>query len=142
MKGMGKTGFASASWLRLYVSVMAFSVMLLSSACGGDTAPQSSASQYPSGIGNDIYKQLKYDARVEDYEESGNTLVVNVNDSWASSPPGIRARSLGQWYSLWQASHGTGSKIVVKHEGNEIDSWNAEKGYQPASDEKKNSSEG
>jgi hypothetical protein len=133
---------SSVCRLRSLMWVIAISSMLFAVACGGDAAPPGSSSEYPSGIGNDIYKQLKYDARVEDYEESGNTLVVNVNDSWTSSPPGIRARSLGQWYSLWQASHGTGSKIVVKHEGNEIDSWNAEKGYQPASDEKKNSSEG
>jgi hypothetical protein len=40
---------------------------------------------------------------------------------------------------LWQPSHGAGSKIIVEHEGTEVDSWTAEKGYQPVSKEKRES---
>ena len=131
----------SESRLRLLGSVIIFSIALLALACGGDHTATNTSPQYPTGIGNDIEKQLKYDARVQDYQPDGNTLIVNVNDSWMSSPPGMRQRALGQWYSLWQAAHGNNSKIVVKHQGTEVDTWTAEKGYQPAGMEKKETSE-
>ena len=131
----------SESRLRLLGSVIIFSIALLALACGGDHTQTNTSPQYPTGIGNDIEKQLKYDARVQDFQPDGNTLIVNVNDSWMSSPPGMRQRALGQWYSLWQAAHGNSSKIVVKHQGTEVDTWTAEKGYQPAGMEKKETSE-
>lgn len=127
------------SRLRLLSSVIILGIALLAVACGGGHTATSTSPQYPTGVGNDIEKQLKYDARVQDYQPDGNTLVVNVNDSWMSSPPGMRQRALGQWYSLWQAAHGNSSKIVVKHQGTEVDTWTAEKGYQPAGTEKKTS---
>lgn len=140
MNGTGKIQSGHATWLRASAYVIAFGILLLATACGGDATPTNTSSQYPVGIGSDIEKQLKYDARVVDFNPNGNTLIVNVNDSWISSPPGMRARALGQWYSLWQQAHGTGSKIIVKYEGNDVDFWTAEKGYQPAA--KKETSEG
>lgn len=134
-----ENGFIPGS--RTLTWVIAISAMLFVAACGGDHTQTNTSPQYPTGIGNDIEKQLKYDARVQDYQPDGNTLIVNVNDSWMSSPPGMRQRALGQWYSLWQAAHGNNSKIVVKHQGTEVDTWTAEKGYQPAGMEKKETSE-
>ncbi|MGA9773840.1 MAG: hypothetical protein WBV94_32720 [Blastocatellia bacterium] len=141
MTGTNKreNGFIYGSHTLMWV--IAIFAMLFVVACGGGHAPTNTSPQYPTGIGNDIEKQLKYDARVQDFQPDGNTLVVNVNDSWMSSPPGMRQRALGQWYSLWQASHGNNSKIVVKHQGTEVDIWTAEKGYQPADMEKKKTSE-
>ncbi|HVG21504.1 MAG TPA: hypothetical protein VNI02_20870 [Blastocatellia bacterium] len=139
MTGIGKKENASLAKLRPLIWACALGAMLFSLACGGDDTPINNASQYPTGISDDIYKQLKYDARVQDYEEQGNTLVVNVNDSWMSSPPGMRERALGQWYILWQNAHGKQDdlKIVVQHEGNALDSWSVDKGYQPAQTKKK-----
>jgi len=86
---------------------------------------------YPAGISEDIEQQLKYDARVDSFEPDGEDLIVNVNDTWLHSPPGMRERALGQWYSLWQPAHGSASKIVVRFDGSEVERWTAEKGYQP-----------
>ena len=140
MTGRSKRKNSSAFSLRALMWVITMSAAMLAVACGGDTTPTNNSSQYPTGIGGDIEKQLKYDARVQDFNPNGNTLIINVNDSWVSSPPGMRARALGQWYTLWQQSHGAGSKIIVKHDGNDVDTWTAEKGYQPV--EKKESDEG
>lgn len=139
MNGTGKKENASVARLRPLIWAIAIGAMLFANACGGDADSTNTARQYPTGISDDIYKQLKYDARVQDYEEQGNTLVVNVNDSWMSSPPGMRERALGQWYSLWQNAHGKQNdlKIMIKHEGNDLDSWSGEKGYQPAGSSKK-----
>ncbi len=141
MTGTYKRENGSISWSRTLAWVIAISAMLFVVACGGDHNPTNTSPQYPTGIGNDIEKQLKYDARVQDFQPDGNTLIVNVNDSWMSSPPGMRQRALGQWYSLWQAAKGNNSKIVVRHQGTEVDTWTAEKGYQPADMEKKKTSE-
>ena len=54
----------------------------------------------------------------------------------------MRERALGQWYSLWQGTHSKTSKILVKFDGNEVERWTAEKGYQPASKDDKAASEG
>jgi hypothetical protein len=139
MNGKGRKENASGAKLRPLVWALAIGAMMFTFACGGDDNPNNNASQYPTGISADIYKQLKYDARVQDYEEKGNTLEVNVNEAWMSSPPGMRERALGQWYTLWENAHGRQDdlKIVVRHEGNEIDGWSGEKGYQPAENKAK-----
>jgi hypothetical protein len=141
MIGTGKNENVSVTRLRPLIWVLAIGAMLFASACGGDDTATNNTRQYPTGISDDIYKQLKYDARVQDYEEQGNTLIVNVNDSWMTSPPGMRERALGQWYGLWRNAHGNQDdlKIEVRHEGNALDSWSGEKGYQPASNKKASS---
>ena len=116
--------------------------ILFASGCGSDSHEAGTAAKYPAGISEDIEQQLKYDARVDGFEPEGEDLIVNVNGTWLHSPPGIRERALGQWYSLWKPAHGSASKIVVKFEGNEVERWTSEKGYQPASKEEKASSEG
>ena len=126
---------------RLLAWITLLGAMLFIFGCGGDSQQSANSTKYPVGISEDIEQQLKYDARVDSFEPEGQDLVVNVNDTWLRSPTGMRERTLGQWYSLWQPSHNKSSKIVVKHDGNEVESWTAEKGYQPAA-EKKNASEG
>ena len=66
--------------------------------CGGDSPHTgNAANEYPAGVSEDVEQQLKYDARVESFEPDGEDLVVNVNDSWASSPQGMQERAVGQW---------------------------------------------
>jgi hypothetical protein len=141
MNGTGKKETAFLARLRVSAWAIALCALISAYGCGGDDSATNTARQYPTGISDDIYKQLKYDARVQDYKEEGGTLVVNVNDSWMQSPPGMRERALGQWYGLWQNAHGKQGdlKIVVQHEGNDLDSWSGEKGYQPAGNKKKSS---
>ena len=115
--------------LRVVTLSLALGSMLFIQACGGDASqPDSSAAAYPAGVSEDIEQQLKYDARVESFEPDGEDLVVNVNDSWASSPQGMQERAVGQWYSLWHAEHS--GKLIVKHNGNPVASWSGE-GYKP-----------
>src|SRR5690242_331436 len=73
--------------------------------CGGGSRQTSNAAKYPTGVSEDVEQQLKYDARVDSYDTSGDTLTVNVNDGWLNSPPGMQERSAGQWYSLWHSNH-------------------------------------
>jgi hypothetical protein len=141
MNGFGSTA-KTATWRRLLMCAAVIGAALMAVACGGSSKATNTAPQYPAGIGNDISKQLKFDGRVQDFEENGSTLVVNVNDAWTASPPGMRERALGQWFSLWQSAHGKESKIVVKHAGTEVDTYTADKGYQPVSKETKKESEG
>jgi hypothetical protein len=141
MNGIGKKETAFAAKLRLLIGAIAIGAVMFAYACGGDTTSTNAARQYPTGISDDIHKQLKYDSRVQDYTEDGSTLYVNVNDSWMQSPPGMRERALGQWYSLWQNAQGKQDnlKVVVQYEGNALDSWSDEKGFQPAEGKKKSS---
>ena len=127
--------------VRMALIAFVLGSVLLAAGCGGDTHHTGLAEKYPAGISEDVEQQLKYDARVDSFEPEGNNLVVNVNDSWMHSPPGIRERALGQWFSLWKPSQNTAS-IVIKFEGNEVERWNGEKGYEPASKEEKTAAEG
>ena len=103
---------------------------LLINGCGGDAAPEGGTSAgYPAGVSEDIEQQLKYDARVESFEpDDAENLVVEVNDSWASSPEGMQERAAGQWYALWHAGHS--GKVIVKYDGNVVATCSAE-GYRP-----------
>lgn len=125
-----------AAWMVLLAA------MLFAFGCGGDSHQAGSAAKYPTGISEDIGQQLKYDARVDSFDPDGEDLIVNVNETWLHSPPGIRERALGQWYSLWGPEHSSAGKIVVKFDGDEVESFTAEKGYQPAGKEKKKAGEG
>ena len=138
-----RSGLVSVSAMKRRVAWMVLlAAVLFAFGCGGDSKQTGSAAKYPTGISEDIEQQLKYDARVDSFDPDGEDLIVNVNDTWLHSPPGIRERALGQWYSLWGPAHSSSSKIVVKYEGDEVESFTAEKGYQPASKEKKKASEG
>ncbi len=136
----GRVGVAAIKRGAVWAVLLA--AMLSAVGCGSDSQQTSTAAKYPAGISEDIDKQLKYDARVDSFEPDGEDLIVNVNDAWLHSPPGMRERALGQWYSLWQPAHSSASKIVVRFDGSEVERWTAEKGYQPASKENKNATEG
>lgn len=103
--------------------------LLLTFGCGSDSHEMGSAANYPAGISEDIEQQLKYDARVESFDTSGEDLIVNVNEAWLSSPPGMQERSVGLWYSMWHSNH-KGS-VIVQHDGNKIASWTSENGFKP-----------
>lgn len=118
-----------SSRLRMVLLAIAVGSMLFVNGCGSNTTPTgSSVREYPAGLSEDVEKQLKYDARVDSFESDGEDLVVNVNDSWASSPQGMQERAVGLWYSLWHAGHS--GNVIVKHNGNAVASWSA-KGYKP-----------
>lgn len=142
MKGRTHGLVRLSQLVRLALFAFAAGSLLISSGCGSSSHHTGTSEKYPAGISEDIEQQLKYDARVDSFNPEGEDLVVNVNDAWLQSPPGIRERALGQWYSLWRPAHSAASKIVVKFDGNELESWSAEKGYQPATKETKEPSEG
>lgn len=117
------------SRLRVVLTAFAFGSMLSLYGCGGESTPTGNpANVYPAGVSEDVEQQLKYDARVEGFEPDGEDLIVNVNDSWASSPQGMQERAVGQWYSLWHAQHS--GKVIVKYEGAPVATWSDE-GYKP-----------
>ena len=109
------------------MSLMAATVFAFG--CGSDSQHSGTATKYPTGVSPDVEQQLKYDARVESYDTSGDTLTVNVNEGWLNSPPGMQERSVGQWYTLWHSNHSGG--VVVQHDGNKVASWTNDGGYKP-----------
>lgn len=121
--------FSLVTILRSALSAIALGSVLLAYGCGSDSQQASNPAKYPTGISEDIEQQLKYDARVDSFDLSGDNLVVNVNDAWLNSPPGMQERSVGQWYSLWHTNHSGG--VEVQHDGNKIATWTSGKGYKP-----------
>jgi len=102
--------------------------------CGGSSNDTTTAAKYPTGISEDIEQQLKYDARVDSFDTSGDTLVVNVNDAWVNSPPGMQERSVGQWYTLWSSNHSGG--VEVQKDGDKVATWTSKSGYKPVTKSK------
>lgn len=120
---------------RRIVTTTLLSALLCSFGCASDSSKTASAAKYPTGISEDIEQQLKYDARVDNLETGDNdSLVVNVNDAWINSPPGMQERSAGQWYSLWHSGHS--GAVVIQHQGTKVASWTSEGGYKPESQSK------
>jgi hypothetical protein len=106
--------------------------MLGAIGCGGEHKLAANAPEYPAGSVSqeEIERQLKYDARVQDFEVSGDKLIVNVNQEWVASPPGLQQRSIGQWFGMWQAAQSKkGVEVVVRHDGKDVATWSGEKGY-------------
>lgn len=127
--------------VRTIASFVLVAALMIISGCGGHSIVGSSSAQFPAGsVSNeDVEKLLKFDARVDSFQMDGNKLMVDVNSSWASSPPGIQARSIGHWYGMWQAANGgsadkqqKGVSVVVNHDGKAIAEWTPENGYRPA----------
>jgi len=116
--------------VRRFLTAITLGAMLFIYGCGNDSSQGGAAASYPTGISEDVEQQLKYDARVDSFEQGdADSLVVNVNEGWLNSPPGMQERSLGQWYTMWHANHGGG--VIVQHDGNKLASWTAEHGYKP-----------
>jgi len=108
--------------------VVSFAALLFAYACGGGSDQTSNTAKFPTGVSEDIEQQLKYDARVESFDASGDELTVDVNDQWMNSPPGMQERAVGQWYSMWHSNHSGG--VIVQHDGDKVASWSSE-GYRP-----------
>jgi hypothetical protein len=131
-----------AFFLRRASWVLALGSIVFTFGCGSNSNETATAAKYPTGISEDVEQQLKYDARVDSFDTSGDILVVNVNEAWVNSPPGMQERSVGQWYTSWHASHSGG--VEVQHNGNKVATWTSEKGYRPETKQKsgESSSEG
>jgi hypothetical protein len=114
------------------ILVIVAAAMLAATGCGGDHRPAGNAPQYEAGSVSqeEIERQLKYDARVQDYEVSGDKLIVNVNQEWMSSPPGLQERAVGQWFGMWQTAQSKKEvEVIVRHDGNDIARWTGQNGY-------------
>jgi len=126
---------------RLLLWVLPITALLLAAACGGsESQPNTQVGLYSPGskTDEDVDRELKFDARVQNYSAEGDKLVVNVNESFASSPPGIQQRALGHWYSLWQAARTPQNskpqkdlEVVVRFEGNDLAKWTRDQGFKP-----------
>lgn len=122
---------AQICFLRLRVSLLTLilSSMLVLQGCSSDAPSEGRmTAEYPAGVSEDIEQQLKYDARVDTFEADGEDLVVEVNDSWATSPQGMQERAAGQWFTLWHPGHS--GKVIVKHNG-EVMATCSNDGYKP-----------
>lgn len=109
-------------------------VMLVAIGCGGEHRNAGSAPQYAAGsvTQEEIERQLRHDARVQDFEPSGDKLIVNVNQAWMASPPGLQQRAVGQWFGMWQAAQNKKDvEVLVRHEGSDVARWNNKVGYKP-----------
>ena len=115
--------------VRFAVCALVLGAALCAFGCGGDSTQTGNAAKYPTGISEDVEQQLKYDARVDSFEPDGENLVVNVNQAWINSPPGMQERAVGQWYALWHSNHSGG--VIVQYEGNKVASWTSDRGYAP-----------
>jgi hypothetical protein len=111
-------------------------VAILIAGCGGDVQQRAVSGMYPPGskTEEDVFNELKYDSRVKDYETSDNRLLVNVDEVFQSSPPGVQERALRHWYNLWQAARGGDSgkklEVVARSSGNDVAKWTTSEGYQ------------
>ena len=84
-------------------SVILVGVVLLA-ACGGGSENAKTRISAGSVTAEDVERDLKFDARVSDFETEGNKLVVNVNEHWMSSPAGMQQTAVKRWLSRWQAA--------------------------------------
>lgn len=140
MNTLELTSTRSKSTVRTIACLILIAVLMMGFGCSGHSIVGSSSAQFPAGsVSNeDVEKLLKFDARVENFQMDGNKLTVDVNSAWASSPPGMQARSIGHWYGMWQAANGgsadkqqKGYSVVVNHDGKAIAEWTPENGYKP-----------
>ncbi len=139
MRQQGFGNPAKGSETRLTLLLLAFGLLLSSVGCGVHSMAGSPVAQFPDGAvtSSDVEKLLKYDARVKDFSMNGNKLVVEVNSSWMTSPPGIQERVTGQWYGQWQAANGGTAKspkkdvsVLITNEGADIAQWTTD-GFKP-----------
>jgi hypothetical protein len=124
-----KSGLLTFSRLAVFV------LLFIAGACGGHDRLPSSTDQLPGASANSEYleKMLKFDVRVQDYEISGDKLIVNVNDSWIAAPHGIKERAVGQWFNMFRSSQGNPRgtlQVVVQHQGQEVAKWTPDGGYE------------
>ena len=108
--------------------VMLVGLLFLAAACGsGDSNNAAANASAGSVSAEDVERDLKFDARVDDFNIDGNMLEVNVNEHWMSSPAGMQQTTLKRWLARWQASKtGDGEmppkdiQVVVRYQGEPI----------------------
>ena len=101
---------------------------LSASSCGGGTENNTSSIVPPANVSNqNVEDTLKFDSRVQDFDTDGDKLIVNVNESWMKSPPGLQERSVDGWLSGWKAERAgdsgsapKGLTVLVKYDGNDV----------------------
>ena len=124
------------------ISLLAvFLLALITGACGGHHKTPTSTDQLPGATadGETLEKMLKFDARVQDHEISGDKLIVNVNGSWLDAPYGIKERAAGQWFNMFRSAQGNSQKalqVIVQHEGKEVGKWTSEGGFEAPEEQK------
>jgi len=111
---------------------------LAASSCGGGTENNTSSIVPPANVSNqNVEDTLKFDSRVQDFDTDGDKLIVNVNESWMKSPPGLQERSVDGWFSGWKTERAGGGgsvpkgvAVVVKYDTNEVARATAEHGIE------------
>jgi hypothetical protein len=89
-------------------------------ACGTQSSPSGPSTQYVADRdGESLEESLRSDSRIVDFQIEGEKLVVNVNEFWASSPPGLKQHALGQWFAKWQSER-KGTQVLVRYQGEDI----------------------
>jgi len=98
------------------------------SSCGGSGENNTSSIVPPANVSNqNIEQTLKFDSRVQDFDTDGDKLIVNVNESWMKSPPGLQERAVDGWLSGWKSERAgdagsapKGLTVLVKYDGNDV----------------------
>lgn len=130
---ISKRNGRAASYLLL------LTVLSLMIACGGGSGAVKQMGQYEAGSKTmeDVETLLKNDSRVEGYNPSGDTLTVNVKESFTSAPYGMQQRAMWNWYNTWQAAKSSkNASVVVQSNGADVATWNDKDGYKPAAQAK------
>lgn len=98
--------------------------------CGGHSGAAGKPAHYISRESDDdeLDNVLKFDSRVDSYEKDGERLIIHVNDSWTSSPPGIQEFALGQWLQKWHSNNG--DEVVVQSSGDDVARASTEHGIE------------
>lgn len=106
--------------MKQILRLMPIALALAFAACGTQSSPSGPSTQYVADRdGASLEESLRSDSRVIDFEVEGERLIVNVNEFWASSPPGLKQHALGQWFAKWQSER-KGAEVLVRYQGEEV----------------------
>ena len=113
--------------LRCAVFMILMAVLVLSAACGSEGSKSMPKTSGQNISAEDVERDLKFDARVSDFDTDGDKLMVNVNEHWMSSPAGMQQTAVKRWLARWQASRSDDSgkapkdtQVIVRYEGDDI----------------------
>lgn len=115
------------------------SIIILTSAaltgCGGHSSASGHSGQYlvRKVAPEEVEKVLKFDSRVQDFETDGTKLIINVDEVWASSTPGVKQFSLGVWFNQWKTANEEGARgveVLVRHDGVDLARATQERGIE------------
>ncbi|MEW6126767.1 MAG: hypothetical protein AB1757_06990 [Acidobacteriota bacterium] len=113
--------------------------------CGGDSGTIKPSGTYEAGskTEKDLQDLLTADARVENFDLSGDKLTVNVKPTFADAPIGLQQRALWNWYNTLQAARNGSKKVSVEatFEGKTVASWTGGEGFKPPAQAKKEGGE-